>query len=517
MKKYFSLASALMLALCMGMTSCSSDLDEVQAPAEQQTELKKLYLTATAPNSPETRAYVSGTTESDAITISGWKDGDKIYGIYRTTDDEPGKVEFTFNGSTNEFESESTSVTNDQITYFVHGNIASIDGTYSETYFDAMVYFTQPFLTVDLENNFTNLPLYGAACVDGGKLTANMQLAKNMAFVCLHNNTSSDINVKLIMSNGTTSNYVRSSRFKMSPSGNNFDFQYNFMSGETAEKTIPANGKAYLPIETGSLYTYKVVVDSNIFKEKPQSEFVAGKVYKLFYPAAPAADPHLLPGSFSVSDTKKVKFTKSNLYWNGSAWKFEAKPTDYPTTKDTEHIGHFLWTKTAANSYAESYSDGTNTDSDKFFADGSDDSHKLTVEGISNLYVLSGDEWSYLLNTRTNASSLFKYGVTVNDGTNNVTHCHIIAPDTYDFSGDNALKATYTLTELEEKGLVCLPAAGYLESTVENHGTSSFYWSSTPHWTSGAYYLYYNSLGSGPYVDDNSRENRYSIRAVLSE
>ena len=34
-------------------------------------------------------------------------------------------------------------------------------------------------------------------------------------------------------------------------------------------------------------------------------------------------------GDFSVSLTKKVKFTKSNLYWNGSAWKFEANQTGF--------------------------------------------------------------------------------------------------------------------------------------------------------------------------------------------
>ena len=66
------------------------------------------------------------------------------------------------------------------------------------------------------------------------------------------------------------------------------------------------------------------------------------------YPIAFAKnyDPNLLAGEFSVSATKKVQFTKGNLYWTGSAYAFEANQGDCPNTwgegdNAGKHVGHF--------------------------------------------------------------------------------------------------------------------------------------------------------------------------------
>ncbi len=226
----------------------------------------------------------------------------------------------------------------------------------------------------------------------------------------------------------------------------------------------------------------------------------------------------LLSGSFSVSASKTVKFTRCNLYWDGSALKFETNPTDYPSTREATHIGHFFWTKTAAASYAESFNEAAWDVTDKFFADGSDASHTLSVEGINNLYVLSSTEWEYLLNTRTNASSLYKYGVTVNDGTKDIANCLIIAPDTYDFSGENALKSSYTLTEIKEKDFVCLPPAGWFTSSSSGDIDDEGYcWSSTPYaeLASRAHSLRFYS--NGQIVKHYGRINGFSLRLVQAE
>lgn len=200
-----------------------------------------------------------------------------------------------------------------------------------------------------------------------------------------------------------------------------------------------------------------------------------GKVVKAYY--AIEADevvfesvtPAFLPGEFSVSDTKKVKFTRSNLYWDGYEFRFEAKQTDYQTSWNTKHVSHFYWQRTQKTSYATTYNDGNADPTDvPFFAE----SHGLTVEGTPGLYVLSNDEWSYLINTRTNAGKLYKNFVSV-DGIN----CLIIAPD--DFLG--TLKTSYTLDEINTLGLVCLPAAGTRDGSSLNYGGSSgSYWSSSP-------------------------------------
>lgn len=245
-----------------------------------------------------------------------------------------------------------------------------------------------------------------------------------------------------------------------------------------------------------------------IVAKKDGTLYTSGKALKVNSP--------LLAGSFTVASGKTVKFTNSNLYWDGSDFKFEAKPTDYPTTRAASHIGHFFWTKTAAASYADSY-DGTGaTTSDKFFADGSDAAHTLTVDGISGLYVLSGYEWEYLLQKRTNASNLMKFGVTVNSKTN----CLVIAPD--GFTG--TIESSYTLEALETAGLVCLPAAGYFDrtsSSIEHAGDRGCYWSTTPY-ASGAgdaylQYFYFYMTNEYVNVGSNNRSWGFSLRAVFAE
>lgn len=298
MKKYFSLASALMLALGMGMTSCSNDLDEVQAPAEQQPEMHKLYLSATAPNSTETRAYVEGSDDSDAITITGWKAGDKLYGIYQivTMDmgsmkrGKPGMVEFTFNGSTNEFESEETSVTNDQIKYFLHGNNPTVrdDSSWRERDGESsmdVVFLFSGFEMVNLDTHSTDIPMWGEASVNGeDKLAANMQLLPTLALVCVHNNSGSSIEVSMDMVLGGNTSQMKGLGLQVMTGT-----PLNFMTRESGDAalttTIPAGGKAYLPMGS-DFYDYSVKVNGTVFRTKTKSTIEAGKVYKLIYPGA---------------------------------------------------------------------------------------------------------------------------------------------------------------------------------------------------------------------------------------
>ncbi len=223
--------------------------------------------------------------------------------------------------------------------------------------------------------------------------------------------------------------------------------------------------------------------------------------------------PYLLKGTFSVSATKKVQFTQGNLWWDGSAYHFEANQTDYPTKWNASHVGHFYWTSSkdyqSGNAnympYAQSYSYSSQSSSDKFFC-GED--NPLTVDGTSGCFAMSSDEWDYLIRSRTNAYNLHKYGVTVGDKKN----CLVIAPDS--FSG--TLKASYTLDEISSLGLVCLPAAGYRDGSsfysAESYG---LYWSSTPNSSnsSDAYTLYFSS--GNVYTSINAgRSGGQSLRLV---
>lgn len=237
------------------------------------------------------------------------------------------------------------------------------------------------------------------------------------------------------------------------------------------------------------------------------------------YPLTFKADPSVfLPGEFAVSATKKVKFTKGNLWWDGSDWHLESNQTDYPgETWSASHVGHFFWTKTADKSYAYTYSESSTSGSDKLFADGSDASHTLTVDGQSGLYLLSGGgggEWDYLINTRTNASALYKKNVTVNG----VASCLVIAPDSFTGTIADSYDAAAWKTA-EASGLVCLPPAGYRDSDESGfnfQGTQGCYWSASPSGTNSACYLYFsagNVLTSGGEAIIN-RSRAFSVRLV---
>lgn len=189
-------------------------------------------------------------------------------------------------------------------------------------------------------------------------------------------------------------------------------------------------------------------------------------------------DPNLNPGKFTVSQKKKVMFTKSNIYWDGSAFKFEKNPTDYQSSWDANHVSQFYWTKTAEKSYAEDYDDGVCTASDvPFFAESKGG---MTVEGTTDLFVLTNKEFNYILRSRPNASELMKSKVTV--GT--TEDCLILAPD--DFTG--TLKDIYTIEEINSLGLVCLASCGErIGKNIKIGDYSDTYWTSTPDGSDEAY------------------------------
>jgi len=193
--------------------------------------------------------------------------------------------------------------------------------------------------------------------------------------------------------------------------------------------------------------------------------------------------------AFSVSKDKQVKFTKGNLYWNGSAFKLEESQMAYPTSWSTSHVGHFFWSKTAAKSYAANLNDSPYDTSDMFFCGVSTPIY-LSIDGVSKkCYALSIDEWCYLLNYDRSTSAQktdgnirqgkFKYGVTVNG----VSPCLVIAPDGFDTSKwKTGSPITYTLDELNSDGLVCLPPTRNRTGiNINNKTTNGFYWFSTPH------------------------------------
>ena len=165
----------------------------------------------------------------------------------------------------------------------------------------------------------------------------------------------------------------------------------------------------------------------------------------------------VLPGKFSVSATQqKVQFTVGNLLRTGSTtyvYSFEEKQTGYRNTKlermadGKDYYGYY-------NNCDQSY----------------------TV-GDSTYNVLTSDEMIYLLRcgkrngssttptpetkARPNAAGLNAFAY-VNDGTKDIL-CLLVAPD--DATGFKPSRTKYTLKEVNSMGLLCLPMAGYIQTS----------------------------------------------------
>ena len=182
----------------------------------------------------------------------------------------------------------------------------------------------------------------------------------------------------------------------------------------------------------------------------------------------PAQDGDKLPGAFSVDDGKVVYFSKGNLQYLGNIdrWHFaENQWTIIGNAQASNNRDLFSW-GTGDNPDSEDYSTYTEWGNN--------------IEG--NWRTLTVEEWTYLFNGRTDASS--KYGTATVAGVVGL----ILLPDVYDGTAintdrtawDNNVISSSEWAAYEAKGAVFLPAAGLSDAFgVYGVGEQGFYWSST--------------------------------------
>ena len=222
-----------------------------------------------------------------------------------------------------------------------------------------------------------------------------------------------------------------------------------------------------------------------------------------------------LPGVFSVSTTKKVRFSKGNLQYQASTktWRFAEHQYDYIGNNNknisstyTGWIDLFGWGTSGfdgKNPYMTSTTDSDYGNGDTNIAGTNYDWG--VYNAISNggnqaglWRTLTNAEWKYLLSTR---STSLRSLATVN-GVRGL----IILPDnwvkpagiSYTATTSNCTTNTYSAaqwTTMEDAGAVFLPAAGYRDGTSMIYvGTDGLYWSSTDY---GSFYAYDESFDSG--------------------
>ena len=152
-----------------------------------------------------------------------------------------------------------------------------------------------------------------------------------------------------------------------------------------------------------------------------------------------------LPGEFSVSPTKKVRFSKGNLQYNrvSNTWIFAENQYDF--LGKNNFINPQLMTRTAPTNYSLYYWQGTELNdvidlfawsSDKDLSrkwgieSSSDDASKFNGNFVDwgenfsdSWYTMSKDEWDYIISEREHASDLIAIGTI-----NGINGC-IILPD----------------------------------------------------------------------------------------
>ena len=236
--------------------------------------------------------------------------------------------------------------------------------------------------------------------------------------------------------------------------------------------------------------------------------------------------------SFSVSATKKVLFAPGNLQYHpaNNEWRFAESQTDYIGDANSNcsltyngWLDLFCWS-TSATYFGVNISQ-KNTDYSGSFVDWG--SNQIGSDAPNTWRTLTNEEWEYLLNTRTNASSL--KGVAQVNGVNGL----LFLPDNWtcpagvtfksgfhstdrkDYFADYQTFTAEQWSELESAGAVFLPAAGYRSGSnvpslyMQRNGC---YRSATESDSNNAYYLYFHAGNAK--MGNSGRNGGYSVRLV---
>ena len=264
----------------------------------------------------------------------------------------------------------------------------------------------------------------------------------------------------------------------------------------------------------------------------------------------------MLSGVFSVSDTKKVRFSRGNLWCDGTGdgysdqnpviKSFGTETNQYESTpsgngiRSTNHISHFTWCNDASNSVCEMYDYSWDVEGVCIFtnADETTPNPDFAANGQQGIWrVLSGGpggEWEYLIDKRQQDNRFAKAKVHGRNGL-------LLFPDGYSLpsgyisdggkgmSKSNDENAGFpsenipdeTWIRMDAAGVVFLPAAGYRRgdpgcpnpADVFNVGDYGCYWSASPNNDSSASFLNFSSGGVYPSLDDFCYQT-YSVRLV---
>ncbi len=226
----------------------------------------------------------------------------------------------------------------------------------------------------------------------------------------------------------------------------------------------------------------------------------------------------VLNGEFSVSGTKKVRFSKGNLQYNvtNQTWQFADNQYDYlgSSNNASSIVDYFGY----GNSTTLTFTSSNNND----FQTWNDWGHNSITNGGGHGDIwstLSKAEWDYLLRR----SSGSKYGGATVGGKKGF----VILPDNWTTPAgrtftpgvsSNNMYSTDEWEDMEAAGAVFLPAAGNRTSDISNVGNNGFYWTSTDYNDTWAYSVKFGGAYSSSYAYEadfkSDRHHGLSVRLV---
>ena len=245
------------------------------------------------------------------------------------------------------------------------------------------------------------------------------------------------------------------------------------------------------------------------------------------------AQTGMINGLFSVSATKRVYFSKGNLQYDGTNWKFAASQWEVLGANGTGANG------TATNYPMDLFTWG-NIDSPTYngttYYTENADLSGITDWGSrmgSGWYTLSKDEWLYLFgmeSSNTDKSGHARYRKYFRATVNGVKGI-VLLPD--DLSGISDIPAesnrgtasnfakTYTTdawSAMESAGCVFLPTAGFrkTDASVSHVGWSGFYWESTAYDAGKAYTVGFDNTFVDP-AGNFDRTFGFAVRLVIDQ
>jgi len=219
-----------------------------------------------------------------------------------------------------------------------------------------------------------------------------------------------------------------------------------------------------------------------------------------------------LPGEFSVSATKKVRFSKGNLQYQASThtWRFAENQWNFvgfSTYGNVYENGIKCDNSFISSSYAgwidlfgwgtgnNPTQTSTSTSSYSTFVDWG---NNLNLSGLNAWFTLSADEWAYLFCSRPNAAQLFALGTVENVCGIIILPDDFTTPEGLTFNASTTLGLSYNewrytdskneghyvdnnysslqWENMEAAGAVFIPSPGYREGTTVKKNISNDDW-----------------------------------------